>query len=105
MGKFEHDTVVPYEQSTLRKKEQIAEMFNRIALRYDFLNRFLSIGTDLYWRKKAILELSDLKPEKLLDVATGTADMAILEAKYLRPRQIIGIDISEGMLNIGRKNC
>jgi demethylmenaquinone methyltransferase/2-methoxy-6-polyprenyl-1,4-benzoquinol methylase len=78
-------------------------MFNRIALRYDFLNRFLSIGTDLYWRKKAILELSDLNPENLLDVATGTADMAILEAKYLRPRQIIGIDISEGMLDIGRK--
>ena len=90
MGKFEHDTIVPYEQSTLGKKEQIADMFNRIALRYDFLNRFLSIGTDLYWRKKAIRELKDLRPGKLLDVATGTGDMAILMTKYLRPNEIIG---------------
>ena len=103
MGKFEHDTIVPYEQSTLGKKEQIADMFNRIAPRYDFLNRFLSIGTDLYWRKKTIYELAEIKPEKLLDVATGTADMAILMTKYLTPNEIIGIDISEGMLDIGRK--
>ncbi len=103
MGKFAHDEVVPYEGSDLGKKEQVADMFNNIAHRYDFLNRFLSGGIDIWWRKKAIRELKNIHPQKVLDVATGTADIALLTWKMLQPAEIIGIDISEGMLAIGRK--
>lgn len=78
-------------------------MFDQIAFRYDFLNRFLSGGIDLYWRRRAIAELKGLKPQTVLDVATGTADVAIMTYKYLQPSKIIGIDISEGMLNLGRQ--
>lgn len=78
-------------------------MFDQIAFRYDFLNRFLSGGIDIYWRKRAIKELKALQPKKLLDVATGTADMAIMSHKFLNPETIVGIDISEGMLQLGRK--
>ncbi len=78
-------------------------MFDQIAFRYDFLNRFLSGGIDIYWRKRAIKELRQLQPKKMLDVATGTADIAIMSYKFLKPETIIGIDISEGMLQLGRK--
>ena len=78
-------------------------MFDRIAFRYDFLNRFLSGGIDVGWRKKAIRELNEINPQVILDVATGTADLAIMSAKYLAPEKIVGIDISEGMLELGRK--
>lgn len=77
-------------------------MFDQIAFRYDLLNRFLSGGIDIYWRKQAIKELKKCNPKIILDVATGTADVAILSWKYLRPEKIIGIDISEGMLHLGR---
>ena len=103
MTEFEHDTVVPYQKSTLSKKEQVATMFDDIAFRYDFLNHFLSGGVDVGWRKKAIKQLSSLQPKQILDVATGTADMAIIESAILNPEKITGIDISEGMLEIGRK--
>ncbi|MGR9754276.1 class I SAM-dependent methyltransferase, partial [Escherichia coli] len=79
------------------------DMFNNIAFRYDFLNRFLSAGIDINWRKKAIKELASLQPKIILDVATGTADVALLTQKMLKPVKIIGIDISAGMLDIGRK--
>lgn len=78
-------------------------MFDRIAFRYDFLNRFLSGGIDIYWRRRAIRELLDLHPRQILDVATGTADMAIFMTRYLSPEKITGIDISTGMLEIGRQ--
>jgi len=78
-------------------------MFDRIAFRYDFLNRFLSCGIDTSWRRKAIRELLDLQPQTVLDVATGTADMALLLHRFLHPKQIVGIDISEGMLNLGKE--
>jgi len=78
-------------------------MFDRIAFRYDFLNRFLSAGIDVSWRKKAIRELKELQPLNLLDVATGTGDFAIASYKILNPVKITGIDISEGMLDLGRK--
>jgi len=103
MGKFAHDTVVPDIASNLSKKEQVALMFNRIAPQYDFLNRFLSAGIDISWRKKALGSLKSIDPQNILDVATGTADVAILATKILAPRKIIGIDISEGMLELGRK--
>ena len=98
-----HDQVVPFRGSTASKTSQVAEMFDRIAVRYDFLNRFLSCGIDVIWRKKAIRELNDLHPETILDVATGTADMALLLQHFLHPKKIIGIDISEGMLRLGRQ--
>jgi len=75
-------------------------MFNNIASHYDFLNHFLSLGIDKIWRKKAINKLKDISPEYILDVATGTADLAI-EAFRLNPKKIIGIDISIQMLEIG----
>ena len=103
MTDFAHDSVVPYKNSELSKKQQVAGMFDDIACRYDFLNRFLSGGIDIRWRRKAISQLKDLKPKKILDVATGTADVAIMASRLLNPEKIIGIDISDGMLEMGRK--
>lgn len=94
--------IKPYKESELGKKQQVAEMFNNIAKRYDFLNHFLSMGIDIYWRKKTIKQLKLLHPYRILDIATGTADLAI-EASILQPKEIIGIDISEQMLEIGRE--
>ncbi len=102
MSDYAHDNVVPYKDSALSKKKQVAAMFNDIALKYDFLNRFLSAGIDVKWRKKAIRQLLDIRPKKILDVATGTADVAIMASGILNPDKIIGIDISDGMLDIGR---
>ena len=78
-------------------------MFNAIAFRYDFLNRFLTAGIDVRWRKKAIMLLKDVHPQIMLDVATGTGDVALLSYQLLHPEKIIGIDISEGMLQLGRQ--
>ncbi|MFM7356952.1 MAG: bifunctional demethylmenaquinone methyltransferase/2-methoxy-6-polyprenyl-1,4-benzoquinol methylase UbiE [Sediminibacterium sp.] len=103
MDKFAHDIIVPDEQSTLEKKDQVAGMFNDIAERYDLLNRLLSGGIDLIWRKKALNELKSVHPAKVLDVATGTAEVAIMTYRQLHPQHITGIDISEGMLALGRK--
>lgn len=100
---FEHDKVVPDKESGLAKKEQVANMFNSIAVKYDFLNRFLSGGIDLLWRKKAIKKLKPVEPQLILDVATGTADVALMTYELLHPQKIIGIDISTGMLELGRK--
>ena len=102
MEKFAHDSVVPQKESSLSKKEQVAEMFDNIAFRYDFLNRFLSAGIDITWRKKAIKQLLALQPKKVLDVATGTADVALMTYDILKPEKIVGIDISVGMLDLGR---
>lgn len=103
MANFAHDNIVPNKKSEKTKKEQVAAMFDDIAFKYDFLNRFLSVGIDVSWRKKAINQLKDLKPQRVLDVATGTADVALLTHKMLKPENIVGIDISEGMLELGRK--
>ncbi len=93
-------TSVPYKNSDKTKKQQVAEMFNNIAFRYDFLNHFLSAGIDKIWRKKAINILKKHNPKQILDIATGTADFAIA-ALDLQPEKVIGIDISEGMLKVG----
>lgn len=77
-------------------------MFDRIAPRYDLLNRVLSLGIDVWWRKKAISYLKAGRPAEILDVATGTADVAILMAKILKPNRIVGIDIANQMLEFGR---
>jgi demethylmenaquinone methyltransferase / 2-methoxy-6-polyprenyl-1,4-benzoquinol methylase len=94
-------TVKPY-QSEGSKKEQVQQMFDNIAHRYDFLNRFLSLGIDKGWRKKAIKMLEAYQPKRILDVATGTADFAIATLE-INPEEVIGVDISEGMLDVGRK--
>jgi demethylmenaquinone methyltransferase/2-methoxy-6-polyprenyl-1,4-benzoquinol methylase len=94
--------VKPYKEKEGTKKEQVASMFNNISKKYDFLNHFLSLGIDIVWRKNAIKILKEHSPKRILDVATGTADFAI-EAMRLKPEEIIGVDISEGMLSIGRK--
>jgi demethylmenaquinone methyltransferase/2-methoxy-6-polyprenyl-1,4-benzoquinol methylase len=78
-------------------------MFDDIAFRYDFLNRFLSGGIDLWWRKKALSYLKKKDPKVILDVATGTGDVAIMASRLLKPTHITGIDISDGMLEVGRK--
>lgn len=98
-----HDKIVPFGDSGAGKKAQVAEMFDQIAGRYDAMNRFLSARTDIGWRKKAIRRLKKDRPRHILDVATGTADMAIMACKMLNPDRIAGIDISEGMLELGRK--
>ncbi|MEL7362453.1 MAG: bifunctional demethylmenaquinone methyltransferase/2-methoxy-6-polyprenyl-1,4-benzoquinol methylase UbiE [Bacteroidota bacterium] len=88
------------------KREQVAAMFDRIAPRYDLLNRTLSLGIDVRWRKRAIRLLADRlvgPPERLLDVATGTADLAIAAHEALAPTETIGLDPSEGMLAFGRE--
>ena len=94
--------VVPYKDEQSGKKVQVAKMFDNISGRYDFLNHFLSLGIDIRWRKKAILELAEIRPKLILDVATGTGDFAI-QALALKPEKVIGVDISEGMLEVGRK--
>ena len=92
--------VKPY-NNTKNKKEQVTKMFNNIAYRYDFLNHSLSLGMDNVWRKLAIKKI-DNNPQRILDIATGTGDFAITAAKYT-DAHITGIDISDGMLKIGRK--
>jgi demethylmenaquinone methyltransferase/2-methoxy-6-polyprenyl-1,4-benzoquinol methylase len=102
MASFPHDSIKPFSEGD-SKKAQIGHMFDSIAGRYDFMNRALSLGIDRIWRKKAIAVFKADGPKHLLDVATGTADMALQAARILKPEKIIGIDISENMLAIGRQ--
>ncbi len=95
--------VVPYKDQTAGKKEQVSEMFDNISAKYDLLNRVLSGGIDIYWRKKAISLLKKENPKLILDIATGTGDLAIEANRQLNPEKIIGVDISEGMLAHGRE--
>ena len=95
-------TIKPYNKENSSKKEEVAEMFNNISSKYDFLNHFLSLGIDKIWRKKAIKILGQNKPKVILDMATGTGDFAI-EALKLNPEKVIGVDISKGMLKVGKE--
>jgi demethylmenaquinone methyltransferase / 2-methoxy-6-polyprenyl-1,4-benzoquinol methylase len=95
-------TVVPYKEQDASKKEQVAQMFDNVSPKYDFLNHLLSGGIDILWRKKAIKLLKKAQPKTILDIATGTGDFAI-EALALKPDKIVGVDISEGMLSFGRE--
>lgn len=96
------EEVKPYGQEDKSKKSEVKEMFDNISPKYDFLNHFLSVGIDNLWRKKAVKQLRAIAPKKILDIASGTGDFA-LELLSLKPTQIIGADISEGMLEMGRK--
>ncbi len=95
------EKILPYKKSAGGKKEQVAEMFDNIAGKYDFLNHFLSLNIDKIWRRKSVNLLKDSDPKIILDVATGTGDLALEIFKQLKPKKIIGIDISQGMLDVG----
>lgn len=94
--------ITPYKDSTLGKKEQVAQMFNTISGNYDGLNRVISFGIDIKWRKKVLQLVATKNPDSILDIATGTGDLAILMTQT-KASKIIGLDISEGMLEVGRK--
>lgn len=98
-----HDDIKPFASSDKAKKQQVEEMFDSIAGRYDFMNRFFSAGIDMAWRKKTIRLLQKDDPKLILDMATGTADMAIMACRILYPEKISGIDLSSEMLELGRK--
>jgi demethylmenaquinone methyltransferase/2-methoxy-6-polyprenyl-1,4-benzoquinol methylase len=98
---YEQEAINPYHEG--EKTGQVEQMFDNIALTYDKLNHRLSWDIDRGWRRKAISQLSSYRPQKILDIATGTGDFAILAAKMLRPVQLVGADISEGMMDVGRK--
>jgi len=94
--------ITPYKDSELGKKEQVTQMFDTISGKYDDLNRVISFGIDIKWRNKVLKIVSDKKPQAVLDIATGTGDLAILMTKTSASK-IIGLDISSGMLEIGKK--
>ena len=99
---YEQEKIKPYGGEG-DKGKLVEEMFDNIAPTYDTLNHRLSWDIDKGWRKKAIKQLAPYKPKRILDIATGTGDFAILSAQMLQPSQLIGADISEGMMNIGRE--
>lgn len=99
---YEQEQIKPYDGAG-EKGELVEKMFDNIAPSYDTLNHRLSWNIDKYWRNKAIKQLKSLTPKTMLDIATGTGDFAILSAKMLQPEKLIGADISEGMMEIGRQ--
>lgn len=99
---YKQEKITPYDTEE-DKSKQVENMFDSIAHSYDLLNHQLSFGIDRIWRNAAIRKLQPFKPKSLLDIATGTGDFAILAAHKLRPDNITGVDISEGMMNIGRE--
>ena len=94
--------VTPYKNSDLGKKEQVAQMFDNISENYDGLNRVISLGIDVSWRKKVVKLVGEHNPKQILDIATGTGDLALMMAS-LRPERIVGLDISKGMLEVGKQ--
>lgn len=98
---YKQEEIKPYHEG--EKGEQVEAMFDNIAPTYDKLNHRLSWDIDRYWRKKAIKQLAPHKPQVMLDIATGTGDFAILSAQMLHPKKLIGADISEGMMAVGRE--
>ncbi len=93
--------VTPYKESDLGKKKQVEQMFDTISGNYDTMNRMITLGTDQGWRKKVLKIVSDTQPESILDIATGTGDLAILLSQT-KATKIIGLDLSAGMLEVGR---
>ena len=98
---YTQETITPYHPG--EKTAQVEQMFNNIAPTYDTLNHRLSWNIDRGWRRKAISQLAPFKPQVILDIATGTGDFAILAAKMLKPQKLVGTDISEGMMEVGRR--
>ncbi len=100
---YTQETIKPYGDAGEEKDKQVERMFDRIAHSYDKLNHRLSWNIDKGWRRKAIQALSPFKPQTILDIATGTGDFAILATKMLSPKKVLGVDISEGMMDVGRQ--
>ncbi len=98
---YKQESVTPYGEGS--KQEQIQRMFDKIAPSYDRLNHALSLGIDRRWRRTAVDALGKHKPQQILDIATGTGDFALLLAKRIKPQHIVGADISEGMMAVGRE--
>ena len=98
---YKQEEINPYHEG--EKAQQVEQMFDNIAPTYDTLNHRLSWDIDRRWRRKAIQQLAPYKPQTMLDIATGTGDFAIMAAQMLKPQQLVGADISEGMMDIGRK--
>ncbi len=96
------EKVLPYKESSLGKKEQVKQMFDKVSTNYDFLNRLLTFGIDVSWRKKVVKIVENHQAKKILDIATGTGDLAIMLAK-INTEKVIGLDISEGMLKVAKK--
>ena len=100
--KYQQESIKPYSNEGA-KGEQVERMFDQIAHSYDFLNHALSLGIDRSWRKAAIDSLKPYAPQRILDVATGTGDFALMAVDRLQPQSLIGADLSEGMLSVGRE--
>ncbi len=96
------DQINPYKDSNLGKKQQVEQMFDTISGNYDSLNRMISLGTDQGWRRNVLKMVSDTNPENILDIATGTGDLAILLSKS-NAKKIVGLDLSAGMLEVGKE--
>ena len=97
------EQVTPYGSDGSAKTEQVRQMFDSIAPAYDFMNRAMTLGIDIWWRRLAVKRLKPIRPANILDVATGTGDFAILLNESLRPQHITGIDLSQGMLDEARR--
>ena len=100
---YNAEKFIPFTDRNETKSEHIKYMFDEIAPQYDRLNHLMSFGLDKVWREKGLLKLKEFYPQTILDVATGTGDLAIKAFKLLKPKQILGIDISEGMMEIGKR--
>jgi len=98
---FVTQNIKPYSDSQQTKKEQVTKMFDNISKEYDSINRIMTFGIDIKWRKRLMRIIADKNPKSILDIATGTGDLAIMAAQKTQANKIIGADISEGMLNIG----
>src|SRR5690606_15305592 len=101
--KFMKKKVIPYKDSSEGKKRQVEQMFDTISENYDGMNRVISLGSDVAWRKKVIKFVAAKNPKNILDIATGTGDLAIQFAEKTTIDEIIGLDLSEGMLSMARK--
>ncbi len=99
---YEQEKIKPYGDGEAKGK-QVEQMFDSIAHSYDLLNHLLSMGIDKHWRRAAINSLKPFAPRKMLDVATGTGDFAIMSARELHPDSLLGVDLSEGMMNVARE--
>tara|TARA_B100001146_G_C16154119_1_gene422586 strand:+ start:256 stop:1029 length:774 start_codon:yes stop_codon:yes gene_type:complete len=100
---FMEKKITPYKDSSEGKKKQVEQMFDTISENYDGLNRVISLGSDIKWRKKVIKMVAEKKPRTILDIATGTGDLAIQFAEKISAEKIVGLDLSEGMLSVARK--
>ena len=96
-------TIKPYKNSNATKKDQVADMFDNISENYDGLNRVITFGIDVKWRKKVVAIVKDTDPKHILDIATGTGDLAIMQSKAIPNATIVGLDISSGMLEVGKQ--